>query len=887
MSSEAATSVAVSEGTIKKHLNIIAKANQANDCIARGFYRSAVELLSDCIRAEPDSSQHHANRAAAYFAQGNYEKALADATAAIAKDPTNGTGYIRKIDVLLHTGDVAQADAIAVAAMKLASLQSNAAVLVAVMSVQFIKGAHEDALATARRVLELTTAPELLCKAATVLGASLDLGDATTLKTDSAVARALGLGKTSDASFTAPPAALEKSDTEQTIDRLISEGQRLANHGNTASAITHWESALLLAQVLGSDGHIKMVGAKLASAYRRVGRPERSAVVLTACSEEAEGFRGLANTALANGNLPRALELFSKALQVEIANRNELAVANAHNNIGWVHVAAGSNALAIEAFEKALEKSRDTDSSAGIITALNGLGTVAIKQDRHPDAFGFFSRALDALPTLHEQLVGDFPDDDSKHSLYRALFSQTYRGVVEMYTAAGKPWLALEWAERSKNFGFFDEFNARCQAEGTNDVTVDEIVAAAATANATVLSYTFLSRSVLFAAAVPPKGKIEEIVTKTITFPSSLQLDLVSFAHQVAHENNEKAAESSFAKWIALEDRKTVAEGKQLRPSREKLAKLFDTLVRPFGDAISSDSKIEALVIIPHGPLVDLPWSEFIIDRNDPAKRLANDGSRVTHSLSAAEWIRQLKRAKQGPISSVCFVKDATVPNGAELEAAIGSIVKAANGSADGAVAALRAPGETSADVVHLTARCTRVDVAKAHEARVDTILGRKLVSRKGPGGAVAVQAIGDVGLQGHGPLGWLFFSDAAAPFAISDDIAVVKNGKAIGVHQLASTLRVPDGATVILDLVAAEEDLYVEGWSAPLIRSCFAAGAGAVIVVALPTTKRIETLRALHAALRVHGSLDVVVKAVNIECRKADPANPNPIDAGALALFL
>ena len=69
-------------------------------------YKGAVELLKKSIKLDPDNHIFYSNRAAAYMALEQYEKALADADDCIRLQPTWAKGYSRRAAAKFHLGDL-------------------------------------------------------------------------------------------------------------------------------------------------------------------------------------------------------------------------------------------------------------------------------------------------------------------------------------------------------------------------------------------------------------------------------------------------------------------------------------------------------------------------------------------------------------------------------------------------------------------------------------------------------------------------------------------------------------------------------------------------------------------------------------------------------------
>jgi tetratricopeptide (TPR) repeat protein len=70
----------------------------------RDLYDSAIEALSARLEAEPDDADAHAQRGAAYFRQGDFDRAAADYTAALRLRPEDPSLYKRRAQALSRAG---------------------------------------------------------------------------------------------------------------------------------------------------------------------------------------------------------------------------------------------------------------------------------------------------------------------------------------------------------------------------------------------------------------------------------------------------------------------------------------------------------------------------------------------------------------------------------------------------------------------------------------------------------------------------------------------------------------------------------------------------------------------------------------------------------------
>lgn len=68
---------------------------EGNALISKKSYSLAIQKYNEAIALNPTNSVYYSNRAAAYSAEGNHEKAVEDATESLRRDPKFARGYSR------------------------------------------------------------------------------------------------------------------------------------------------------------------------------------------------------------------------------------------------------------------------------------------------------------------------------------------------------------------------------------------------------------------------------------------------------------------------------------------------------------------------------------------------------------------------------------------------------------------------------------------------------------------------------------------------------------------------------------------------------------------------------------------------------------------------
>jgi tetratricopeptide (TPR) repeat protein len=136
----------------------------------------------------------------------------------------------------------------------------------------------------------------------------------------------------------------------------------------------------------------------LAWYYYRTGRPKEEAAAYRKAAEisppgSAQAYSFLAKAALADGDLRAAKEHFEQCLSIAPSD------AEAHSDLGHIHLALGEYDRALAAYNKALESPQV--ASAMVATIYLGRGDVYIQQEKYAAALSDFSRTIELMPEWH------------------------------------------------------------------------------------------------------------------------------------------------------------------------------------------------------------------------------------------------------------------------------------------------------------------------------------------------------------------------------------------------------------------------------------------------------------------------------------------------------
>ena len=173
-------------------------------------------------------------------------------------------------------------------------------------------------------------------------------------------------------------------------------GQLEFLHGEMSRAVKLLETAVLLARE-AADDHVLVISLGFCSwANLEHGERARCAVLLAECSEllpelddpalTAEVLTAVASVTANLGDLESAERLYLNVLELERCLGDELGIADALNNLGWIASVAGRPTDARAYLEECLAVAQRHGDDIRATMAIGNLGNVARSEERWEDA---------------------------------------------------------------------------------------------------------------------------------------------------------------------------------------------------------------------------------------------------------------------------------------------------------------------------------------------------------------------------------------------------------------------------------------------------------------------------------------------------------------------
>ena len=162
-------------------------------------------------------------------------------------------------------------------------------------------------------------------------------------------------------------------------------------------------------------------------------------VAFSATLDDVRSYGAAASKYYQEGNYPKALEFYIKALNIEekVLGKDHPYTATAYGNIGAVYDKMDNYTKALEFYTKALnilEKVFGEDHPKTIII-YNSIGAVYDKMNNYPKALDFYTKALN----IQEKVLGkDHPDTANNYNNIGLVYSNMgdYTKALEFYTKA-------------------------------------------------------------------------------------------------------------------------------------------------------------------------------------------------------------------------------------------------------------------------------------------------------------------------------------------------------------------------------------------------------------------------------------------------------------------
>ncbi|NPV77176.1 MAG: tetratricopeptide repeat protein [Anaerolineae bacterium] len=173
---------------------------------------------------------------------------------------------------------------------------------------------------------------------------------------------------------------------------------------------------------------------------------------------QSQIYANWSHIAYRRGQIGRALELASRALQIASTGSDLLSLAAAHNILGILYRAMGELDPAVDQLSKSLEAAQSVQNIGAQIAALNNLALVCRETQKHDQGIQFASAALEACIQIgdrhHEaalrDLLADFYHDAGQTDQSLAQLEQAVKilseiGASEDIFSQPEIWKLADW----------------------------------------------------------------------------------------------------------------------------------------------------------------------------------------------------------------------------------------------------------------------------------------------------------------------------------------------------------------------------------------------------------------------------------------------------------
>jgi CHAT domain-containing protein/tetratricopeptide (TPR) repeat protein len=318
---------------------------------------------------------------------------------------------------------------------------------------------------------------------------------------------------------------------------------------------------------------------------------------------------------LLRGEFAAAQLCFKRALE-QMTTR--LYAVDARVNLGLLAQATGDDLAALEHYTAALELARTIERRDAYPLIHARLGHAAHRLGRPAEARAHYAAAAEAVEATRAPLHNE--------GLLISLMGRwqaVYEALVELCLEQGDPAAAFGYAERARARAFADLLARRAGLEhpAAPPATAEELLAGLPPGT-TLLAYFALGlrgpEAALLDAIPPAAAGLRACLT--------VAPRLLWFA---AGARELRAGDCGIDPNLLQPSGAHQADGQRFLRSPVVLRRLYDALVAPAADLLA---QTQALVIVPHGPLHQLPFAA-LLDADHRA--LADHGAELSYSPSA------------------------------------------------------------------------------------------------------------------------------------------------------------------------------------------------------------------------------------------------------------
>lgn len=302
---------------------------------------------------------------------------------------------------------------------------------------------------------------------------------------------------------------------------------------------------------------------------------------------QAISLNQLGRDATANGNLTEAIAFYQQQLTLAQKTGDRTSAATARNPLAQAYEQAAQYPQAIELRQQQLAEAQAQGDRLATGKLYNQLGSNFLKSQNFTEAQKNLQAALKTWSDLRSQLGNNLN--------YTSEQTKSYQLLQQVFIAQNQPETALEIAEQSKLRNLLDLLGLRLATEpvGTGlkaaprslfSPTLTSIKQTARSQKATLVSYSIISETQLYAWVIQPTGNI---AFRLIDIPSQSKIYPVSSLKNLV-ESSLQALNSPAA--------------------NQPLLQLHQILIQPLEDLLPKDPT-NRIIFVPEGELLFVPFA--------------------------------------------------------------------------------------------------------------------------------------------------------------------------------------------------------------------------------------------------------------------------------------
>jgi CHAT domain-containing protein len=352
-------------------------------------------------------------------------------------------------------------------------------------------------------------------------------------------------------------------------------------------------------------------------------------------------FTQLGDVYAERGPSNKSREFYLQALKFSRLVDNRLLQGQTLNRVGQMYIdRVGNLAAGLELYTEALKISQETGDRALEGNTLHLMGKALVQAGRSAEAIPRLQGAIKAWESLRPGLV-----DEDQVAIFDTQ-AETYRLLQRALVAQKNPEAALETAERGRARAFVELLSRRitpiAQQQAPAPPTLQQIKQIAQTQNATLVTYSVITDSLLYVWVVQPNGTIrfEEV---NLTQNRSGRFTLAQYVDGVRSNG------------LGVRGRGTGTSTKEAgdRTQASELQQLHQSLIQPIAANLPKEPSAQ-VIIIPQGELFLIPFAalqdaegKYLIERHTLT---------IAPSIQVLDLTRQQRLAQTNNTSSQALI---------------------------------------------------------------------------------------------------------------------------------------------------------------------------------------------------------------------------------------